>query len=203
MGGDAPNLRDYWQVVTKHKWKILACFVAAIMITAIIVFSTTPIYTATATLLIERTDPQVVNIKQVLSESAGAEEGSYYESQYQVLKSRSLAAEVIKGQGLDKNPEFTSPGGDGNFIAQLIAQVWDKPVAWFMSFLPQPAAIKSTDLAGVNSGLLDAYESMLNIEPVKRSRLVKIAISAPNPVFAAKIANAQVARRRTEVRPTR
>ena len=20
--GDAPNLRDYWQVVTKHKWKI-------------------------------------------------------------------------------------------------------------------------------------------------------------------------------------
>ena len=32
--GDAPNLRDYWQVVTKHKWKIVACFVAAVMITA-------------------------------------------------------------------------------------------------------------------------------------------------------------------------
>src|SRR5439155_1235894 len=190
MGGDAPNLRDYWQVVAKHKWKIIACFAAAVIVTAVIVFSMTPIYTATATLLIERKEPQVVNIKQVLSESAEGEESSYYESQYQVLKSRSLAAEVIKGQGLDKNPEFTSPGGDGNFIAQLIAQVWDKPVAWFMSFLPQPAAVKSTDLAGINSGLLDAYGGMLNIEPVKRSRLVKIAISAPNPVLAAKIANA-------------
>ena len=115
MGGDAPNLRDYWQVVAKHKWKIIACFVAAVIVTAISVFSMTPIYTATATLLIERTDPQVVNIKQVLSESAGADESSYYESQYEILKSRSLAAEVIKGQGLDKNPEFTSPGG--NFIA--------------------------------------------------------------------------------------
>ena len=117
--GDAPNLRDYWQLATKHKWKIVACFVAAVMITALIVFSMTPIYTARATLLIERTEPQVVNIKQVLSESAVAEETSYYESQYEVLRSRSLAAEVIKGQGLDKNPEFTSPGGDGNFIAQL------------------------------------------------------------------------------------
>ena len=85
-GDEAPSLRDYWQVVTKHKWKIVACFVAAVMITALIVFSTTPIYTAKATLLIERTEPQVVNIKQVLSESAGAEETSYYESQYQVLK---------------------------------------------------------------------------------------------------------------------
>jgi len=126
MGGDAPNLRDYWQVVAKHKWKIIACFAAAVMVTAIIVFSMTPIYTAKATLLIERKEPQVVNIKQVLSESAEGEESSYYESQYQVLKSRSLAAEVIKGQRLDKNREFTSPGGDGNFIAQLIAQVWDR-----------------------------------------------------------------------------
>ena len=163
------------------------------MITAIIVFSTTPIYTAKATLLIERTEPQVVNIKQVLSESAGAEESSYYESQYQVLKSRSLAAEVIKGQGLDKNPEFTSPGGDGNFIAQLVAQLWDKPVAWLNSlFLPTVPSNSgnSGDLYGVNSQLIDAYGGMLNVEPVKRSRIVTIGISAPSPVLAAKIANA-------------
>ena len=52
----------------------------------LIVFSMTPIYTARATLLIERNEPQVVNIKQVLSESAAAEETSYYESQYQILQ---------------------------------------------------------------------------------------------------------------------
>jgi polysaccharide biosynthesis transport protein len=185
--GDAPNLRDYWQVVKKHKWKIVACFVAAVMITALIVFSTTPIYTAKATLLIERTEPQVVNIKQVLSESAEAEETSYYESQYEVLRSRSLAAEVIKGQGLDKNPEFTSPGGDGNFIAEL----WLTPIAWLKSLLPQTAPIvTSSDISGVDSELIDTYAGMLEVEPVKRSRLVKIGISAPSPVLAAEIANA-------------
>src|SRR5262245_43635399 len=102
-GDEAPSLRDYWQVATKHKWKIVACFVAAVTITGLIVFSMTPIYTAKTTLLIERKELQVVNIKQVFSESAEAEESSYYESQYQVLRSRSLAAEVIKAQGLDQN----------------------------------------------------------------------------------------------------
>jgi polysaccharide biosynthesis transport protein len=189
-GDEAPNLRNYWQVVTKHKWKIVGCFLAAVGITALIVFSTTPIYTAKATLFIERTEPQVVNIKQVLSESAGAEESSYYESQYQVLKSRSLAAEVIKRQGLDKNPEFIRPGGDGNFIAQLVAQLWNKPVAWLNSLFLPTVPSNSSDLYGVSSQLIDTYGGMLTVEPVKRSRLVTIGISAPSPALAAKIANA-------------
>jgi succinoglycan biosynthesis transport protein ExoP len=184
---EAPSLRDYWQVATKHKWKIVACFVASVMITALILFSTTPIYTAKATLLIERTEPQVVNIKQVLSESATAEETSYYESQYQVLRSRSLAAEVIKAQGLDQNPEFTTAGARANFIAQL----WLAPVAWLKSLLPKTGSvITSSDLSGVDSKLIDTYADMLEVEPVKRSRLVKIGIGAPNPMLAAKIANA-------------
>jgi polysaccharide biosynthesis transport protein len=191
--GEAPNLRDYWQVVTRHKWKILACFVTAVMVAGITVFSMTPIYTAKATLLIERTQPQVVNIKEVLSESAGDEVSSYYESQYQVLRSRSLAAEVIKAQGLDKDPEFTNPSADGNFILQLVAQLWDKPIAWLNSLL-SPAVPSNSgnsgDLSGVNSQLIDAYGGMLEIEPLKRSRLVRIAISAPSPVLTAKIANA-------------
>src|SRR5215470_3588222 len=68
MSVDAPNLRDYWHVVRKHKWKIVACFLTAIFVTAVVIFSMTPIYTATTTLVIERKDPQVVNIKHVLAD---------------------------------------------------------------------------------------------------------------------------------------
>ena len=187
QGDEAPNLRDYWRIVRKHKWLIGICVLTSILISLVIVFSTTPIYTAKATLLIERTEPQVVNIKQVLSESAGAEETSYYESQYEVLRSRSLAAEVIKAQGLDQNPEFTTGGARSNFIAQL----WLTPIAWLKSLLPQTGpVITSSDLSGVDSQLIDTYAGMLDVEPVKRSRLVKIGISAPSPVLAAEIANA-------------
>ncbi|MPZ78264.1 MAG: polysaccharide biosynthesis tyrosine autokinase [Deltaproteobacteria bacterium] len=185
-GGDAPNLRDYWHVARKHQWKIMTCFAAAVAASAVIAFSVTPTYTAKATMLIERKDPQVVNFKQVLAEPIDAEENSYYESQYQILKSRSLAADVIKTLGLDRNPAFTNPGGDDNAVVQL----WVKAVAWLKSFLPQTPAVESTDLAGVSSQLIDAYGGMLEVEPVKRSRLVKIAISAATPALAAQIANA-------------
>lgn len=53
-GDDAPGLRDYWQVVRKHKWKIMGCFFAAVLCAAVYVFSATPIYTASATLMIDR-----------------------------------------------------------------------------------------------------------------------------------------------------
>src|SRR5215472_4591314 len=129
MSVDAPNLRDYWQVVRKHKWKIVACFLTAIFVTAVVIFSMTPIYTATTTLVIERKDPQVVNIKQVLSESSESDENSFYESQYAMLKSRSLAAEVIKDQKLDSNPVFTGQANRTNFIAGL----WVMTMTWLNS----------------------------------------------------------------------
>jgi polysaccharide biosynthesis transport protein len=186
-GDEAPSLREYWRLVAKHKWKIVACFLITVVITATIVFSMIPIYTAKTTLLIERKGPQVVKIQQVLSESIEADEHSYYESQYEILKSRSLAAEVIRTQRLDQNPEFTSGGAGDNFIAQL----WLTPLAWLKSVLPQTAPIvTSSDLSGVDSKLIDTYAGMLEVEPVKRSRLVRIKISAPDPVLAANIANA-------------
>ena len=183
---EAPSLRDYWQIVRKHKWKILACFLAAVVITAIIVFSMTPIYTATATLLIERKAPQVVKIQQVLSESIEADERSYYESQYEMLKSRSLAAEVIKGQGLDRNPQFTGQARHKNFAAEL----WSRATAWLNSLSSQPVTANAPDVYGINSQLIDAYQGMVEIEPLKRSRLVRISISSADPVLAASVANA-------------
>src|SRR5574342_929849 len=105
---DAPNICDYWQIVRKHKWRILACFAVALAVAAVSVLLATPIYTARAKLWIERKGPQVVNVQQVFSESVEADEHNYYQSQYEMLKSRSLAAEVIRELGLEKNPVFAS-----------------------------------------------------------------------------------------------
>ena len=61
---------------------------------AVFTFLQTPVYTAEATLLIEPTDPQVIDIKHVFGESFGYE-SSYYVTQTEMLRSRSLAAQVI------------------------------------------------------------------------------------------------------------
>ena len=117
----APNLRDYWQVLRKHKWRIAGCLLVAVVSATVVVLAMTPIYTAKAKVLIERKGPQVVNIQQVLSESIESDEHNYYQTQYEMLRSRSLAAEVIRALGLEKNPHFS--GASAGFIRQL----WSDP----------------------------------------------------------------------------
>ncbi len=65
----AAGLRDYWLVIRKHKGIIATCFFSALIVAAAVVFTTTPMYIARTTLLIERKEPQVVDVKNVLSES--------------------------------------------------------------------------------------------------------------------------------------
>jgi polysaccharide biosynthesis transport protein len=188
--GEAPSFRDYWQVVRKHQWKILACLASSIIVSGIIVFTTTPTYVAKATLMIERKAPQVVKFQQVADETEEADESSFYESQYQVLQSRSLAAAVIKAQKLDKDAAFLKQSESSFSIGQLLSM----PIGWLQSLLPQDAPISSTpsSIGGIDSAIINAYTGMVSIEPVKRSRIVKVGISSPNPELAARIANAHV-----------
>ncbi|MGE5215452.1 MAG: GumC family protein [Chloroflexota bacterium] len=182
-GGDAPNIRDYWQIARKHKWRIAACFVAAVAIATVSVLLATPLYTAMAKVVIERKGPQVVNVQQVLSESAESDEHNYYQSQYEMLKSRSLAAEVIRELGLEKNPVFARKG------ASIMGQLWSSLTSWVNARGGRPGA-QANEPYGVDSGLINAYERMLDIDPIKRSRLVDIAVTTPDPALSAAIANA-------------
>jgi len=138
--GEAPSFRDYWQLVRKHQWKILVCFALAVIMSGVIAFITTPIYVAKATLMIERKAPQVVKIQQVVGETEEGDESSFYESQYQILKSRSLAVEVIKAQKLDRDATFIKQN-DGIFS---IGKVLSIPFAWFDTLLSQVAPTSTT-----------------------------------------------------------
>jgi len=87
------HLRDHWRVIRKHSGLIATFFLGVVLITALVIFIMTPIYTAETLLLIERRPPQVLDIQQVLAESLGPDEHDYYKTQYEILKSRSLAAQ--------------------------------------------------------------------------------------------------------------
>lgn len=186
---EAPSVRDYWQILRKHPWTILACFLIAVGVSAVIAFTTTPIYVARASVMIERKAPHVVKIQQVAEEAEAADENSYYESQYQILKSRSLAAEVIKAQKLEGDAKFVNQGEQIRSLGRMLFA----PVEWLKRILPgnRPSATAS-NLAGVDSRFIDIYSSMVSIEPVKRSRVVTVGISSPDPALAARVANAHV-----------
>ena len=66
-----PEFRDFWRVLKKRQRFIALFFFTVVVTVGAGTFLMTRIYTSETTLLIEEKGPQVVDIKQVLSETIG------------------------------------------------------------------------------------------------------------------------------------
>src|SRR5579871_3824978 len=85
------TLRRYWWIVRKQRWLIGTSVLSAITLAVVWYVSRTPVYEANATIMIQPQSPQVLDVKEVLAEQVSNPEHDYYRTQYNVLKSRSLA----------------------------------------------------------------------------------------------------------------
>ena len=180
---EGPELREYWHVLWKRRW-LAGLFLSVVVVAAgLFTFLQTPVYTADATLLIEPNDPQVIDIKHVFGDSFGYE-SSYYVTQTEMLRSRSLAAQVIDENRLAETPAFLEGGSDP--VAALAGIVLT-PVHLVERWLT-PA--REASAADSESWLIDLYLGGLGIQPIPDSRLVRLHYSSTDPELAARIANA-------------
>ena len=101
---DIIDLSHYFRVVNQSKWRILSLALVITFLVALIVLSLTPIYKATSSLLIESEETNIVSIEQVYGLDASKKE--YFETQYEILKSRYIAEKVVNKLALDSHPIF-------------------------------------------------------------------------------------------------
>src|SRR5215469_2965114 len=88
------DFRDYWRPIRDHLRLIIVIFSIAEFMTLAFLTTRTRVYTSTSTILIEREAPEILEPKRFNEEGeSGAE--TFYATQYELLKSRSLAARVI------------------------------------------------------------------------------------------------------------
>jgi uncharacterized protein involved in exopolysaccharide biosynthesis len=64
----------------------------------------TPVYRAMVSIIIEKAAPKVVSIEEVYQ--PGGAEKEYYQTQYKILSSRTLAKKVVDELNLSQDPEF-------------------------------------------------------------------------------------------------
>ena len=81
---------------------------------------TRPVYEGTAQLLIERSDPTVLNFKEVQQVDAGRDD--YYQTQYKLLQSRSLARNVIEQLNLLADARVRRPARRPTQVHAILAQ---------------------------------------------------------------------------------
>jgi len=178
-GGEI-NVRDYWKVIQKRRWTIVSFFLIVVIVTGVTTFTMNPVYRATATLQINKENPQIVDFKEIFP--INTMDTDYYQTQYKVLGSRSLAKRVIHSMKLSENPEFVSK-------PQSSFQQWKKEILISISNL---FSSRKDELSEKNKEtlLIDQFLERLKIEPVRNSRLVKIHFDSYTPELSTEVANA-------------
>lgn len=161
-----PVLVAYWNIARQRKWLILAAVVFSIVIGVVLTFLATPYFTATARLQIDREGEQVTNVEEVTRiEAAGERE--FYDTQYALLRSRSLAERVARSLNLTRDEQFL--------------EAFEVPEA------------AGTDLNARESSLRRATQILLEhvaVAPIRNSSLVDISFESPDPAMSAAVANA-------------
>lgn len=169
-GEDQPalDLAIYWRLALKHRILILGCFFAALAIGAALTLLMTPIYTAKATLQIDREAARVFDSTDVTPSESLIQGEEFFQTQYGLLRSRSLAERVIESLGLASSD------------AALKANGIEPPEAW---------GTAAAQAARRRGAALEAVQENFSVAPMRNSRLVSVGYDNPDPVVAARIAN--------------
>ena len=170
------ELRRIWSVVQRYKWAILTLAGAASLIAALVVFAMTPIYTASATILIESQQSNVVSIEEVYG--VDTKNAEYYKTQSEILSSRPIVESVIHSLSLTENSEFNTSQKSSSF--RLDWRDW-MPFSLgnkTKSITPDPL-----------HEAIDVYYRQLTISPLRNTQLVNVNFDSADPNLAAMVAN--------------
>ena len=154
-------LRDYWKVVHSHRWLLAATVLLGLLVAGGYNYVVTPTYRATATLQIDREQPGAGQVGD-RDVREPVEQPDYLETQYKVLKSRTLSRQVIESLGMGERRELSS------------------------SLRPEELAEYAGEIHPV---VVEQFQKQLTVRPAKGTRLVDLSFESIDRELAAQVVN--------------
>ena len=177
------DIRDYIDVMLKWRWVIITIFLVVVVSVAIHTYTARPVYKTTVRVAIEKENPNIVSIEEVLQMDAS--QADYLQTQVDILQSRSLANEVIARLNLEMSPEFIAPEEESMTSWIDTAKDWVRSLFVTEDEGDEP----SLELESIYSPLVGSYLERLSIEPVRRTRLIDISFEGYYPEIITAITN--------------
>ncbi len=170
------ELLEYWRSVTKRKWAILALGAMVALVAGVIAYGLTPIYRATATVLIEPGKVNVVSIAEVYTTN----QQQNLQTQSEILRSRGVAERTARDLKLWEHPAFDPRQAKPGWRSQLMSMLGSKPQKreWTQETLER--------------AVIGALNGKLIVEPVRNSQLVRVSFESEDPLLTARVINAAV-----------
>jgi polysaccharide biosynthesis transport protein len=172
----AVDYRKHVGAVLKHRRLIAGIAAVALALGLLHTLLQTPTYRASATIQIKRAGANISGVAGLEPVETGAS-AEFYQTQYELLKSRVLAERVVSSLKLAEEPQLFEPPPSimGTIRGFILASADD-------------AQARSD--SGRQDWALDAVMSGLSVEPVRSSTIVRISFDSASPVLAQQVANA-------------
>jgi len=169
----------YWRAIRRNQWRILVLVAAVGILAQMFAAGLPPVYRGTATILIEASKPKIVSIEEVYSSLSGAQK-EYYQTQLEILKSRELAATLVRQLKLTQHPQF-KPGA--------------QPPAFYEKWLPKGfvggnAGGDAPSAEQLERGVVGAVQRGIGVQLIRGSQLMRISYDSRDPELAAAVPNA-------------
>lgn len=158
------KLLDFWNILKKRKWWFFGVFVPVVLAVGLYTFLKTPVYRASAILQIVQDNPSaIISEKDPLAALAGGDTLTrFYETQYMLLSSKSMAARIMEALNLKEHPEYKE--------------------------FQEKYADKSP--YEIEAAYLEDFLKRLEVKPLKKSYLVEIFFQSTDKDLAVKVPNA-------------
>ena len=142
-------------------------------------FLMTPLYRATATLHIERKNPNILNFRDLgQTDYSWSAYEDFYQTQYKILSSPAVARGAARRLDLPSHPDFSPSTSSPGLLSRL------------KGLIPRRQSPVEIDPLELAAGRVLAG---LEVTPVRNSQLVGVSWVAPSPELAAQVANAVTA----------
>jgi succinoglycan biosynthesis transport protein ExoP len=180
---DTIDLRHYWRVLMRFKWGIIGLAIAVTLAAVFFVSAMRPVYKSSVTLLIEQKQGKTLTS---LDDVYGAEltGKEYLQTQFEILKSRELAARVVKDLNIAQHPDYIVKASTEN-----VEKSWWQLIDW-KQYLPAGHEQNPTPSDEEKFvALVDKFMLHLSIEPIRQTQLVKINFESYDRALTSRVAN--------------
>lgn len=178
---EAGHLLDYVKVLHRRRRTVLTAFALVAGSVAVYTFIATEVFEARTRLLIENEQQNVINFEPVVEEDQT--KADYYQTQYNILKSRALARRTLDELKLWEQSPFGGDVDAGYGLKKAIVGLFT-PVE-----RNRTNQIQGGDETLAQSRAIDIFLSRLTITPIRNSRLVDVKYQLADPAMAASIVN--------------
>src|SRR5690606_872809 len=146
---DEIDLLAYWQILLKRRRLVLGILASILALALLVTLLSPAVYRATTTLQIDREAMQIVQVEGMAPQEA-ANSGDFYQTQYELLQSRSLAERVADSLNLT----------DSTVVDRVMNHSWiDRLTTGLRPKTQEEAAAKARETLNSKYALRDAAKA--------------------------------------------